>query len=237
MTNEVVKLYGSWFCPFVQRVWIALLEKEVNFEYIEIDPYNKTEEFLTMNPRGLIPTIIHNGRAIYESTVCIEYVDEAWRKDPALLPVDPFERAQTRMWSDFVNKKLVPILYSILQNQNTKQQEEGKATLLKNVETITKAMSAEGPYFSGKHFGMVDIMLFPFALRFEWILGNFRDFVIPKDGVFERYHTWKAACETRSSVFSTLQNKEKLIAKYQRYADNSAKTEVAEAIRRGQTLP
>ncbi|XP_041366051.1 glutathione S-transferase U20-like [Gigantopelta aegis] len=237
MTTEVVKLYGAWFCPFVQRAWIALLEKGVTFEYIEIDLYDKTEEFLSMNPRGLVPAITHKGKSVYESTVCIEYVDEAWPNDPALLPADPFERAQTRIWSDFVNKKIVPVFYSVLQNQDIGKQEEGKVSLMRHLETITKAMSTEGPYFCGNHFGMVDIMLFPFALRLLWILGHFREFVIPAEGVFERFHKWKEACDTRSSVVSTLVNKENLIAEYESYANNSAKTEVADAIRRGEVLP
>jgi len=38
MTTSVT-LYGSWFCPYVQRVWIALEEKNIVYEYVEIDPY------------------------------------------------------------------------------------------------------------------------------------------------------------------------------------------------------
>ena len=34
-------LYASWFCPYAQRAWIALEEKNVPFHYVEIDPYKR----------------------------------------------------------------------------------------------------------------------------------------------------------------------------------------------------
>ena len=42
------QLYCAWFCPFAQRAWIALNEKQVDYEYVETDPYNKTpgEKFI-----------------------------------------------------------------------------------------------------------------------------------------------------------------------------------------------
>ena len=47
-------LYSGWFCPFVQRSWITLEEKNVPYQYIEINPYNKDPSFLRLNPRGLV---------------------------------------------------------------------------------------------------------------------------------------------------------------------------------------
>lgn len=71
-----------------------MLTKGVDFEYIEQDPYNKSPEWLAINPRGLIPVIVHNGKSIYESHVCIEYIDESWPNEPRLLPKDPYQRAK-----------------------------------------------------------------------------------------------------------------------------------------------
>lgn len=34
-----LKFYSSWFCPYAQRVWIALEEKGIDYQYIEINPY------------------------------------------------------------------------------------------------------------------------------------------------------------------------------------------------------
>ena len=47
----------SQFCPFVQRVLLVLLEKEICFQYIEVNPYHKPQSLLDLNPRGLVPTL------------------------------------------------------------------------------------------------------------------------------------------------------------------------------------
>ena len=116
------KLYSAWFCPFAQRAWIALLAKGTEFEYIEQDPYNKTPEWLAINPLGMVPVIVHNNKSVYESAVCIEYVDEAWPSEPRLLPTDPYDRAYARIWGDFIGKKIVPLFYSLLMKQNQDEQ-------------------------------------------------------------------------------------------------------------------
>lgn len=72
--EQTLKLYGSCFCPFVQRVWISLEMKKLPYQYIEIDPYKKEEWYLKINPRGLIPTLQHGDWSCYESTVLMEYV-------------------------------------------------------------------------------------------------------------------------------------------------------------------
>ena len=50
--EKSLKLYAGWFCPFVQRTWITLNEKNIDYQYIEINPYHKDPDFLKLNPRG-----------------------------------------------------------------------------------------------------------------------------------------------------------------------------------------
>ncbi|XP_005095748.1 probable glutathione S-transferase [Aplysia californica] len=231
-----VQLYCAWFCPFAQRAWIALNEKQVDYEYIETDPYNKTPEFLSVCPRGLVPSVVHNGKPIYESIVLVEYIDEVWKKEVNLLPDDPYDRAMAKIWVDFISKKIVPVFYAILQKQDKAGQETAKEAFMKNLETLTGAMSKQGPYFFGANFGFVDIMLVPYTFRLR-LLAHYRGLEVPTNGVFERLQTWMKAAHSRESVKSTLPEWERLVAVYQRYADNTAKTEVAEAIRAGTALP
>lgn len=107
-----LKIYAGWFCPFVQRTWITLEEKRIDYQYIEINPYHKDPEFLKLNPRGLVPTLavplptpkaashptngessLKNSRQLkplYESIVIAEYLDEHFsntgKYGPRLLP-------------------------------------------------------------------------------------------------------------------------------------------------------
>ena len=62
------------FSPFVQRVWVALEAKGLQYQYIEVDPYKKPQALLDVNPRGLVPGIRHGDWGCGESTVLMEYV-------------------------------------------------------------------------------------------------------------------------------------------------------------------
>lgn len=60
--------------PFVQRVWIALEAKGLQYQYVEVDPYKKPQALLDVNPRGLVPGIRHGDWGCGESSVLMEYV-------------------------------------------------------------------------------------------------------------------------------------------------------------------
>ena len=238
--SSVPTLYNAWFCPFAQRAWLALLEKGVEFTYVEQDPYNKTPEWLAVNPRGLVPAIVHNGKAVYESPVCIEYVDEAWKTDKHLLPTDSFGRARTRILSDHISKKVVPPFYQLLMKKEEKEREQAAQNILTGLESLFSDFElSSGPFFGGESLNMVDIMLAPFAYRFHVILSHFRNFQIPSQGSAElvKYHKWYTALACNENFKKTLPDEQKLIESYQRYADGSAKSLVGDAVRKGTGLP
>ena len=58
----------------MQRVWISLEAKGLQYQYIEVDPYKKPQALLEVNPRGLVPGIRHADWGCGESTVLMEYV-------------------------------------------------------------------------------------------------------------------------------------------------------------------
>ena len=65
-----MKLYSAWYCPFAQRAWMALEHKGIDFDYVEVDPYDKTEWWLAAS-RGsaMVPVIVRSNEGAEESTV------------------------------------------------------------------------------------------------------------------------------------------------------------------------
>lgn len=54
-------------------------------------------EYARLNPNHVVPTLAHDGRVVIESTLIIEYLDEAFPQR-ALMPADPYGRSQARLW-------------------------------------------------------------------------------------------------------------------------------------------
>ncbi|XP_050228401.1 glutathione S-transferase U7-like [Mercurialis annua] len=105
-----LKLIGSEKCQFSCRIIYALYTKGIPGELIEEEDYlsSKTDLLVESNPvYKKIPVLIHNGKAISESLVILEYIDETWPEKP-ILRKDPYERARARFWAKFVDEKIVP---------------------------------------------------------------------------------------------------------------------------------
>lgn len=84
---------------FSRRVHIALLEKQIPFEPIEVDlaaGAHREPGYLSLNPYGRVPAIVDDGFTLYESAAILSYL-EATRPTPPLIPADPAGRALVDM--------------------------------------------------------------------------------------------------------------------------------------------
>ncbi|KAH8879747.1 glutathione S-transferase [Thozetella sp. PMI_491] len=246
--DHPLKLYGGWFCPFVQRAWIVLEEKGIQHQYVEINPYKKAPEFLALNPRGLVPTLAvpKAPKPLYESSVICEYLEDAF-PDKKLLPVDPYERARCRLWIDHAGSRIVPAFYKLLQHTSDKAYslDDARAELHKHLKTFAEEMEPGGPWFLGDKFSLIDIMLAPWAKRL-FLIDHYKQggTGIPARGAgradeaaWTRWHQWFDAIVARQSVQATWSSDENYVDAYRRYAEDTTQSEVAKATRQGAKLP
>lgn len=250
--EEDLKLYGScfWYAsplprpppltshtsPFVQRVWIALEHKKIPYQYIEVDPYKKPQSLLDVNPRGLVPAIRHGPSwSTHESTVIMEYFEDL-SSGTHLLPPDPQARATSRLWTDHVNRHIIPLFYKLLQAQDQSDQVAHAQELRDHIATLVSAAHKIGPFFLGPQLSFVDVQIAPWVLRLRRVLGVYRGWPAAEPG--SRWGAWVDAIEADASVKATTSGDELYVESYERYAENRPGTSVlADAVNAGRGLP
>ncbi|KAG4440012.1 hypothetical protein IFR05_004526 [Cadophora sp. M221] len=233
--NEL-KLFGSCFCPFVQRVWIAMEAKGLQYQYIEVDPYKKPQALLEVNPRGLVPGIRHGDWGCGESTVLMEYLEDLGAGPPLLPPNNPQLRANCRLWADHINRNIVPAFYHLLQAQEFNKQAEYTTKLKDEIGKIVDMADQHGPFFLGPQLSYVDIQFAPWMIRFSRVLRHYRGWPDPQPD--SRWGRWLEAVENNEHVKNTTSLDELYIDSYERYAQNRPNTsELADAVIGGYGLP
>jgi len=90
-----LELHGFRYSVYLRIVAMALIEKKLGWTHVEVDPFDEPipETYLAINPFGRVPTLVHDGFVLYETTAITRYVDEAFLGVP-LQPADPKQRAR-----------------------------------------------------------------------------------------------------------------------------------------------
>ncbi|MGB0629337.1 MAG: glutathione S-transferase family protein [Alphaproteobacteria bacterium] len=97
----MLELYHSNWSICAQKVRLVVAEKGLDVVEHHVDlraREQQTPEYLKLNPKGYVPTLVHDGRPVIESAIICEYLDEVF-PDPPLSPADPADRAYMRTWT------------------------------------------------------------------------------------------------------------------------------------------
>jgi glutathione S-transferase len=199
MTDSPLTLVSHALCPFVQRAAIALIEKGVAFTRVDIDLKAKPDWFLAISPLGKVPLLRVRSEAggeavLFESAVICEYLEES-QPGVKLHPADPILRAQHRAWCEFASATLGDN-WGYLNAADEAAASAKRANLRTKLARVEAAL-ADGPYFAGAEFSLVDAAFAPVFRYFEHLPpavgeGLFGD--LPKTSA------WRSQLSARPSV-------------------------------------
>lgn len=102
----MLKLYHCDFSTCSQKVRLCLAEKELAFESRVVDlaaQEHLRPDYLALNPNGVVPTLVVGDRAVVDSSVICEFLEEMF-PTPALSPADPLARAAMRAWMRYLEE-------------------------------------------------------------------------------------------------------------------------------------
>jgi glutathione S-transferase len=186
----VITLYDADRCPYCARVRIALAEKGIEYETVEVDLDDRPAWIYEKNPLGRVPVLEEDTFVLAESAVIDEYLDDRY-PEPALWPADPAERALGRMLV-FRFDELSRPYYAL------RRGEDGAAGRLDGALGELDAVLQGRPFLSGREFGLADIAYVPWILRA-------RDRLDVDLSRFAALADWVARLEERASIAAEIE--------------------------------
>lgn len=178
--------YGSG-SPYAWRVWLALLHKQIPFEWklMSFDAGDlETPAFTAINPRQKVPAIVDDGFALYESSAIMEFLEDRTPKPP-LFSADLRDRAVQRRLIREADDYFAPAMEHVLVAAGKKQPID--AAPLREEIARWEAMLT-GDFLVGA-LSAADFTLYPMAALLERVMTRTAP-AIPADLITPRLAAW-----------------------------------------------
>ena len=216
-SSDSVLLYrdtNSW-CPFCERIWIALLEKGVPFETVGIDLRDKPGWYEEMIPTALVPAvrIFPEDDLVYESKDILLRLEERFVGGAygSLLPPPGDGRARALELMDAFEEEdsVVRRGYKVLlagrpgggDGGGDGGGEDARASFADALSALDRTLAERGgPFAMGAEVSLVDIMLVPGLIRLAANLRTFAQFELRFNDAFPHLRRWFAAVDGLASV-------------------------------------
>lgn len=167
-----MKLYHHPYSTYARRVHMALLEKDIDAEYVYVDMgkgAHREPDFLKMNPYHRVPVLDDDGFILHESAAILDYL-EAAHPQPALAPSDVRERARMRMHMLLCDLEFAGPAGTIIfpkrflpEDRWPKEAMASAAKQIKRHLGILEAHLAGRSYMVGDAYSLADLVYIPFA--------------------------------------------------------------------------
>ncbi len=172
--GRMKRLYTYWRSSTAYRVRIAMNLKGLRYQsvYVSLPRLeHRTEDFMRLNPQGLVPTLDDAGFVLSQSMAILEYLDERY-PTPRLLPDDLSRRAYVRMLANIIacdihplnNVRVLKYLKQDLAVDDAAQQQWYERWVIAGLSAFEGTLSAyrlAGRYCCGDAVSLADICLVP----------------------------------------------------------------------------
>ena len=160
----MMKLYSNSTDPFSHRCRIVLFEKGMDFEVIDVDLTNQSEDLSILSPYSNAPVLVERDLVLTDANIINEYIDERF-PHPQLMPPDPVMRARARLFlKDFENELFVHMhdMDSTDQSKKIAARKIITETLIKLTPILTKH-----PFLLHDEYSMLDVAIAPLLWRLD----------------------------------------------------------------------
>ncbi|NOU00339.1 MAG: glutathione S-transferase [Gallionella sp.] len=160
----MMRLYSGSVCPYSHRCRIVLFEKGMDFEVIDVDLMNKSEDVATINPYNKVPVLVERDLVLYEANIINEYIDERF-PHPQLMPPDPVMRGRARL---FLHRFEIE-LYSqidIIENGAVKAADKSRSVIRDSLTQFAQILTRQ-KFLLGEEFSMLDVAIAPLLWRLD----------------------------------------------------------------------
>ena len=158
-----MNLYSGTTCPFSHRCRIVLYEKQMDFQVIDVDLFNKPEDIAVINPYNRVPVLVDRDLVLYESNIINEYIDERF-PHPQLMPPDPIMRARARQLLFTMEHELFSHIDAL--EKNLKSAEKSRQHVRDRLTELAPIFIKQ-KHMLGDEFSMLDVAIAPLLWRLD----------------------------------------------------------------------
>ncbi|MBF4986807.1 glutathione S-transferase N-terminal domain-containing protein [Methylophilus sp. 14] len=162
----MMRLYSGTVDPYSHRCRIVLFEKGMDFEVIDVDLTNKTEDLAILNPYGEVPVLVERDLVLSEANIINEYIDERF-PHPQLMPADPVMRARARLFLYNFEKDLFSHIRDI-ESSDEETADKARKVVRDNLTQLVPIFGKQS-YLMGDEYSMLDVAITPLL----WRLGHY----------------------------------------------------------------
>jgi len=160
--RPVMTLFSNAVCPQSHRVRLVLAEKGIGVDVVEVGDGTFTEDLFELNPYGSVPTLVDRDLVLYNTQIIMEYLDDRY-PHPPLMPVDPVERARTKLYVYRMERDWYSLLDCFVAEDEAKADQARK--IIRDGLTVIAPIFEQKPFFMSDELTLADYTLLPLLWR------------------------------------------------------------------------